>query len=238
MAKKTKALRRQQQRKRVALQSSRRVAVAKTAAIKRQAVAKEAEPLPEGPWYIAQVCGGREITIGAELKKRKIPFWFPMESFEVKGEKWTWDPFRGAEGAWRSRFVWESVTQPLLRGYLFVALQQDEWHLAVKTIPGVVRILGESDTTQEGAGKIQAAVLRHIHRLRDQACAGDFNHVPEVVEFEDGETVRIAKGVCRGFEVVIQSKGEDEVRVLLSMFGRESVMTVAPDDLEKVQKAA
>lgn len=238
MAKHTKAFRRLQQKKRIALQSARRVAVAKAAAIKRQAEPKAQAPLPEGPWYILQVCGGREVSIGAELKKRKIPYWFPMETCEARREKVAWDPLRGHAGEFVSRFVWDKVTAPLLRGYLFVALQKDEWHLAVKTIPGVVRILGESDTTQEGAGKIQAAVLRHIHRLRDQECAGDFNHVPEVVEFEDGETVRIAKGVCQGFEAVIQSKGEEKVKILLSIFGRPSVMTVPPDHLQKIAKAA
>jgi transcription termination/antitermination protein NusG len=120
-----------------------------------------------------------------------------------------------------------SVEKRTMPGYVLVNmdLNEDSWSL-VKNTPGVTGFVGASN---EPVPLTQAEVDRLLHR--EVAV-----RAPSRAQFTIGETVKVIAGPLSDFSGEIAEINEDQARlkVLVSIFGRETPVEVGYDQVKKV----
>ncbi len=120
-----------------------------------------------------------------------------------------------------------SVEKRTMPGYVLVNmdLNEDSWSL-VKNTPGVTGFVGASN---EPVPLTQGEVDRLLHReIAVRA--------PSRAQFTIGETVKVISGPLSDFSGEIAEINEDQARlkVLVSIFGRETPVEVGYDQVKKV----
>jgi transcriptional antiterminator NusG len=120
-----------------------------------------------------------------------------------------------------------SVEKRTMPGYVLVNmdLNEDSWSL-VKNTPGVTGFVGASN---EPIPLTQAEVDRLLHR--EVAV-----RAPSRAQFSVGETVKVISGPLSDFSGEIAEINEDaaKLKVLVSIFGRETPVEVGYDQVKKV----
>jgi transcriptional antiterminator RfaH len=116
----------------------------------------------------------------------------------------------------RRRGRWSEVVQPLFPGYLFVRLDLEHQNTApirsTRGVTGLVRFGGLPTPVPQGV----------VERLvaAGTACEGA---VRLEYLFQPGDRVEIVSGALAGLEAVfLAASGQERVRVLLEMLGREN----------------
>jgi transcriptional antiterminator NusG len=117
-----------------------------------------------------------------------------------------------------------SVEKRTMPGYVLVNmdLNEDSWQV-VKGTPGVTGFVGASNEP------IQAEVDRLLHREVAQK-------VPSRAQFSIGESVKVISGPLSDFSGEISEINEDasKLKVLVSIFGRETPVEVGYDQVKKI----
>ena len=120
-----------------------------------------------------------------------------------------------------------SVEKRTMPGYVLVNmdLNEDSWSL-VKGTPGVTGFVGASN---EPIPLTQAEVDRLLHR--EVAV-----RAPSRAQFAIGETVKVISGPLSDFSGEISEINEDaaKLKVLVSIFGRETPVEVGFDQVKKI----
>jgi transcription termination/antitermination protein NusG len=120
-----------------------------------------------------------------------------------------------------------SVEKRTMPGYVLVNmdLNEDSWSL-VKNTPGVTGFVGASN---EPIPLTQSEVDRLLHR--EVAV-----RTPSRAQFSVGETVKVISGPLSDFSGEIAEINEDaaKLKVLVSIFGRETPVEVGYDQVKKV----
>src|SRR6478609_2160910 len=117
--------------------------------------------------------------------------------------------------------------QRTVPGYVLVNmdLNEDSWQV-VKGTPGVTGFVGASN---EPIPLTQAEVDRLLHREVAQK-------VPSRAQFTIGESVKVISGPLSDFSGEISEINEDasKLKVLVSIFGRETPVEVGYDQVKKI----
>jgi transcriptional antiterminator NusG len=120
-----------------------------------------------------------------------------------------------------------TVEKRTMPGYVLVNmdLNEDSWGL-VKNTPGVTGFVGASN---EPVPLTQAEVDRLLHREVAQK-------VPSRAQFTIGESVKVISGPLSDFSGEISEVMDDsaKLRVLVSIFGRETPVEVGFDQVKKL----
>jgi transcriptional antiterminator NusG len=120
-----------------------------------------------------------------------------------------------------------SVEKRTMPGYVLVNmdLNEDSWQV-VKNTPGVTGFVGASN---EPIPLTQAEVDRLLHREVAQK-------VPSRAQFQIGESVKVISGPLSDFSGEISEINEDasKLKVLVSIFGRETPVEVGYDQVKKI----
>ena len=120
-----------------------------------------------------------------------------------------------------------TVEKRTMPGYVLVnmELNEDSWGL-VKGTPGVTGFVGASN---EPVPLTQAEVDRLLHREVAQK-------VPSRAQFSIGESVKVISGPLSDFSGEISEINEDasKLKVLVSIFGRETPVEVGYDQVKKI----
>jgi len=120
-----------------------------------------------------------------------------------------------------------SVEKRTMPGYVLVNmdLNEDSWSL-VKGTPGVTGFVGASN---EPIPLTQTEVNRLLHR--EEAV-----RVPSRAQFSIGESVKVISGPLSDFSGEISEINEDasKLKVLVSIFGRETPVEVGYDQVKKI----
>jgi transcription termination/antitermination protein NusG len=120
-----------------------------------------------------------------------------------------------------------SVEKRTMPGYVLVNmdLNEDSWSL-VKNTPGVTGFVGASN---EPIPLTQAEVDRLLHREVAE-------RRPSKAQFAIGETVKVISGPLSDFSGEIAEINEDaaKLKVLVSIFGRETPVEVGYDQVKKI----
>ncbi|KAA9299635.1 MULTISPECIES: transcription termination/antitermination protein NusG [Aerococcus] len=121
------------------------------------------------------------------------------------------------------------VKDKIFPGYVFVEMiMSDEAWFVVRNTPNVTGFLGS-----HGQGSKPTPLLDdEVHRLlRSQG-----EVVKRDIHFEVGEMVRVIDGAFDGLEGRIESIAEDQekLKVVVEMFGRETVAEVEFDQVDKL----
>ncbi len=114
-------------------------------------------------------------------------------------------------------------------GYLLVKMDLNDrtWH-CVKNTPKVTGFVGN-------AKKPPPIPEAEVRRIIGQISAGEEKPKPKV-EFEVGDQIRVSDGPFSGFQGIVEDVRPDKgkVRVLLSMFGRDTPVELDFVQVEKV----
>ena len=172
----------------------------------------------EAKWYVAHTYSGYENKVKADLEKtienRNLEDTIlevsvpTMEVVEVKnGQK-------------------KVVEKKLFPGYVLVRMimNEDTWYI-VRNIRGVTGFVGASSTNPLPLTEketIQWGVERH----------------EVVVNYKVGDTVRISDGPLTSFTGRVEALDIDKnsVRVIVSMFGRETPIELEIDQVESISE--
>jgi transcriptional antiterminator NusG len=122
-----------------------------------------------------------------------------------------------------------TVEKRTMPGYVLVNmdLNEDSWAV-VKGTPGVTGFVGASN---EPIPLTQAEVDRLLHKGGEQAV-----RVPSRAQFSIGEAVKVISGPLSDFSGEISEINEDasKLKVLVSIFGRETPVEVGYDQVKKI----
>jgi len=123
----------------------------------------------------------------------------------------------------------ESKEKRTMPGYVLVnmELNEESWSL-VKNTPGVTGFVGASN---EPVPLTQPEVDRLLHRADATA-----TKVPTKAQFNIGESVKVVSGPLSDFSGEISEINQDaaKLKVLVSIFGRETPVEVGFDQVKKV----
>ena len=173
----------------------------------------------EKNWYVVHTYSGYEQSVRRQLEERIRAFGqeklfgetlVPSEQVVelVKGKKRT-------------------ATRNLYPGYVLVnmELNDDSWQL-VKGTPGVTGFVGASN---EPVPLTQPEVDRLLHREVAQKVATK-------AQFSIGESVKVVSGPLSDFSGEISEINQDasKLKVLVSIFGRETPVEVGFDQVKKI----
>ncbi len=172
-------------------------------------------------WYVVNTYSGHENKVKQNLEHRVVSLnqkrnvrqvVVPTESVsEMKDNQ---------------KVTVEKRTMP---GYVLVNmdLNEDSWGL-VKGTPGVTGFVGASN---EPIPLTQGEVDRLLHKGGEQAV-----RVPSRAQFSIGESVKVVSGPLSDFSGEISEINEDaaKLKVLVSIFGRETPVEVGFDQVKKI----
>jgi transcriptional antiterminator NusG len=123
----------------------------------------------------------------------------------------------------------ESKEKRTMPGYVLVNMEMNEesWSL-VKNTPGVTGFVGASN---EPVPLTQPEVDRLLHRADATA-----TKVPTKAQFTIGESVKVVSGPLSYFSGEISEINQDaaKLKVLVSIFGRETPVEVGFDQVKKI----
>lgn len=152
------------------------------------------------------------------------------------------DVYLPCETRWNRLTRVKTIKQvPMLPGYLFV--RTDPAYLwRVDRLDGVYQILGWSTRqTALEAGRFGS----FVENLRESEAAGKFDKTNRCLNSGKrrhnltlGQVVKIAEGSFAGFVAEItELSGTDRIKVLLSIFGRDTPVEIGADDVAAQDKA-
>lgn len=166
-------------------------------------------------WYVAVAAYREEAAVVRELQLKGFDAYAPMETVWARHA--------------RSR---KAVQRPLFARYVFVFMDPDQDTPEVRHTTGVTALLGNNGRPLPVPEEIDQPHV--VEQLRGQETLGVFDRtVSRKISFELGQAVRIIGGPFSGFmaETMEARTGERRVRVLYSLFGRASPMTIDVDQL-------
>jgi len=158
-------------------------------------------------WYVAHTYSGHEYKVKTNLEKRLRAF----ELSDKVGEIYipTQEKIEVKEGKRRE------VTERLFPGYVLInMIMSDETVAAVQGTPGVTSFVGSS----EQALPLREDEVEAIRKFSEQ-------ETPEFeADFTVGEGVKIIDGPFSDFIGTVDNidKGKGKIKVLVSIFGRET----------------
>ena len=174
-------------------------------------------------WYVVQAYSGYENKVKLSLLERIKQAGMEEQFGEILIPKENVQETRGGNKRVTSRNFYP--------GYIFVQmnLSDQSWHL-IKDTPKVSGFVGGRHPSPVPQGEINA--------IQQQVEEGAAKPKPRVV-FEQGDHVRVIDGAFANFTGTIEEVNPDKqkVRVLVSMFGRDTPVELDFMQVEKVSLA-
>jgi transcriptional antiterminator NusG len=170
-------------------------------------------------WYVVNTYSGHEKKVKQNLEHRVVSLGQQRSVRQVVVPTETVQEVKDNQKV--------SVEKRTMPGYVLVNmdLNEDSWSL-VKNTPGVTGFVGAS---QEPVPLTQAEVDRLLHR--EVAV-----RTPTRAQFSIGESVKVISGPLSDFSGEISEINEDagKLKVLVSIFGRETPVEVGYDQVKKI----
>lgn len=111
--------------------------------------------------------------------------------------------------------------------YLFIAMRSNGPWRAVKDADGVDKIMGCRD--KQGNFKAIPIPYREMRKIRTAARAGERRR--DEARFKPGQLVKIMNGPFSGFDGIFDRPAKERVRILVSIFGRQSEIELEESDV-------
>ena len=171
--------------------------------------------LSEPKWYVVHTYSGYENKVKANLEKIVdnrglqdyiVDIAVPMEEhIEVKdGKK-------------------KAILKKVFPGYVLVKmiLTDETWYV-IRNTRGVTGFVGPSS--------------KPVPLTEDEVKTMRLEHIQAVVDLEIGDSVRVSEGPLESFIGVVEELSEDKqkVKVLVSMFGRETPVEMDVTEIQKL----
>lgn len=162
-------------------------------------------------WRVIQTKPAAEKRVEAGLRDEGLTAYLPLEV--------VWRNLRGRRIAW---------PRPLLRGYVFAHLADDELY-RIHAVDGVVRCIGAD-------GRAATIPAKFVDAIRNAEAAGEFDETrePERKTFRKGQRIRVARGEFVGLVgAIAKVKGSRRVAILLDTIGWQVAKSM--DELDDEQ---
>jgi transcriptional antiterminator NusG len=177
----------------------------------------------EKRWYVIHTYSGYENKVKANLEKRVVSMEMEDKIFRVLVP--TEEEVEVKNGKQKS------VMKKVFPGYVLVEMimTDDSWYV-VRNTPGVTGFVGSS-----GAGSKPTALLAHeVKNILKQMGMDEAKR--KAVEFTIKEAVRVTDGPMANIVGSIEEIYQDrqKLKVLVSMFGRETPLELDFDQVEKL----
>ncbi|MBU0579618.1 MAG: transcription termination/antitermination protein NusG [Candidatus Margulisbacteria bacterium] len=189
--------------------------VAEQAVVEDQAATPAAE---NADWYIIQTYSGYEKKVKLGLEQRIKQYELESKVFKVL------IPEEDTVEIKDNKRV--EKTKKMYPGYVFINMIMDEdaWY-AIRSVPGVAKFIGTSTRPEPVREKEMLRVLRQV---------GEKTQKVEV-DFEVDDNIRVVDGPFRGYTGNISEINVEKgkVKVLISIFGRETPMELTFDQIER-----
>jgi transcriptional antiterminator NusG len=174
-------------------------------------------------WYVIRVASGREGTLSSKVDKKLKLSGHDKFVRNVVVPKRKISEVR--DGKKRIR------EEKLYPGYFFMEMQlvEEIWYL-LRDTPGVGDFVG-------GGSKPIPMVASEVKKLLDIIEERERDEPPEVkIEVDKNDTVKITDGPFENFEGVVEEvhPGKGQVRVMVTIFGRETPVDLEYWQVEKV----
>jgi transcriptional antiterminator NusG len=170
-------------------------------------------------WYVVNTYSGHENKVKQNLEHRVVSLGQQRAVRQVVVPTETVSEMKDNQKV--------SVEKRTMPGYVLVnmELNDDSWQL-VKGTPGVTGFVGASN---EPVPLTQPEVDRLLHREVAQKVATK-------AQFSIGESVKVISGPLSDFSGEISEINEDaaKLKVLVSIFGRETPVEVGYDQVKKI----
>ena len=180
---------------------------------------KRSEQKDNARWWVIKVKGGKEDFVKEEIKKLMTRDSRIKEVFVPEEE----EKYRRKTKEGEKEYVRK---KKLISGYIYVKMELDEnlWN-KIKSIPNVSMLLGER-------GVPIPVSSERIESLKSKAVSGE---ISQIFSVSIGDRVRIKSGPLKGFSGVVESISEDKnkVRVLITIFGRQTPVEIEANQIEK-----
>ena len=172
----------------------------------------------QGDWYILQVYTGFEDKVKLSIDQRVADLGLQDKIFKVL------IPMEDTVEIKNNKRV--EARKRMYTGYVFINmfLDDDVWY-SVRRINGVARFIGSGIKPEPVQESEMLRVLKQVGAK-----------VKKIeIDFELGEGVRVVAGPFRGYTGVISEINAErgKVKVMMSIFGRETPMELEFDQLEK-----
>lgn len=178
-------------------------------------------------WYVVNTFSGHEAKVKQKLEHRVVTLGQrqAVRRIVVPTEQVT------AVNKDNQKVTQEKRTMP---GYVLVNmdLNEDSWQL-VKGTPGVTGFVGMGDSP---VPLTQDEVDRLLKKASQQAAGGKAGGAAPRIQFTVGESVKVVQGPMADFSGEISEVNGDasRLKVLVSIFGRETPVEVSFDQVKKV----
>lgn len=165
----------------------------------------------QGRWRVLHVITNHEKRVAQHLQIRSIESYLPVYSERSR---------------WTDRVV--RLERPLFSGYVFVRFAP-EARISVVSIPGVLRLLGETD--RDTVGEMEIARIR-------QGLASGCVLLPHPGIFV-GSPVRVLKGIFAGVEGIV-TDFHQQCKVVMALSATQQCFSLEVDfaDIEVLRKPA
>ncbi len=170
-------------------------------------------------WWVIRVRSGKEDFVKTEIEKLKKEdprikeVFVPEEDVKVKKKT-----KEGEKEIVKKRKV--------ISGYVYAKMELDEllWD-KIKKIPNVVALIGER-------GIPSPITYEKVESLKSKSVGGELG---KIFSISIGDRVRIKSGPLKGFGGIVEWVNEDKtkVRILISIFGRQTPVETEIEHLEK-----
>jgi len=171
---------------------------------------KPKKPQDHLRWYVVRTESRREKRAALEIEAMGVTVFLPLHYEFVKDGKWYKPEARG----------------PLFPRYIFImARQRSPWG-KIRDARGVERVICKTDGTPVPVPYRQMRFIRTRHKR------GEKKRIEP--KFKQGQRVRVTNGPFESFEGTFDGSAQNRVKVLLSIFGRETEVQIPETDLRGV----
>lgn len=172
--------------------------------------------MSDARWYVVQTLKGRENKALSEIREHAIES--DEQAFIMENEK-----------LYKHQGKWHGELENLFPGYLFVVTgKPEEFDKRLRKADGLLKVMRVDDVIKP----IELDEEDFLMRL------GGENHVVKYSEgFQIGDRIVIENGSLKGFEGNIRKKDRHnrQAKIAVSMFGRETEVTVSLGIVKSVQ---
>jgi len=177
--------------------------------------------MPDLQWYVVRVQSNKEEQVKESIEKRVKLAGMEERIAQVIVPSEQVTEIRGGK-----RRVFDKKSYP---GYVMIEmeLEDDTWYL-IRETPGVGDFVGAGN-------KPTPMSAQEVDRMLGQAAVMDGEQPRLLIEFEEGDSVRITTGAFENFEGVVEEvDGErGRVKVAVTIFSRNTMVELEYWQVEK-----
>ncbi len=185
-------------------------------------------------WYVVQTYAGNEDKVKANIERRVEIMGVKDYVAEVLVPKEKVEVERKVRKKGKVEVVKKEEMKPIYPGYVMVCMVlNDETWKVVRGTPGVTGFVGGTAGKPVPLTEKEVTnIMKKIGRIQQERSAK--------FVLREGDRAKVIKGPFEGFEGIVKEVdvSKSKVKLLLKVFGRDTLVELNFSELEKVRKSS